>query len=206
MTHHQETVVASPPVIHKEFPSVPARNRWLDGTIDSEGRLPTVTFAPNPEGDSGDWPGYLDILHNDETGSQRVVGHVALLQDVMPSEPAMQVISHIKIDEGYQGSGYGMATYLKIMKELPLGAGLQSDEELSPGSYGLWRRLEALGVAMSDKTHEAVLEADGPNLDVIDSVEFRTVFGPKPTQAEVAVNGLHTATQDRLSRENPRNQ
>ncbi len=133
-----ETVLGSAAELLEE------RNEWLEKQLNPGGSLPKVKLeeVPLPDGCQSNF--LINYEIKDESGQP--VGSVKL---ATPSPTASErgEKAHIQNIQAIQGQGFGKATYLELLKTLPMETGLKSSDQLSRGSHPMWRWLVEAGVA-----------------------------------------------------------
>lgn len=141
-----------------------SRNDWLEDRLNSEPNRPLPEMQLSPVSrdevftvfdDGTVMPdrtpppsGTLTTFYNVNDADGRRIGSVVM--DEPPSQEDQKerhYIGDIKIIDEKQGQGYGLATYLAILKNLPPNAGLRTEGVLSPDARKMWQRLSAAGVA-----------------------------------------------------------
>ncbi|GAC1390713.1 MAG: hypothetical protein NVSMB46_01060 [Candidatus Saccharimonadales bacterium] len=177
------------------FASVEERNAWIDDTVDPDRTLPLVKLVPREDS------GSMNIV-SQINGVESTVGSCTLRENV-PYYPDMKHFKWIEVDE--KKKGYGLATYLAVMKTFPLDQGMRSDSKLSWGSYSLWRKLEKMGLAVSDTTNEVVSrswDAGGVGKGETDIIRFRTVFGEHDSDklTQMLIEKIHVRSQEHVAR------
>jgi len=131
------------------------RNRWLEDCLDDdpERSLPKIELANTwdssgfveRDGISTLLTSHFDVHDNkNEKVGWCVLKHPLYVRS-KEGGSTKSFIGDIKIAD--RGKGYGPATYLAILKALPVGGGLRTEGKISPDAERMWDRLVSKGVA-----------------------------------------------------------
>ncbi len=139
------------------------RNRWLESRLndDPERPLPKVKIANVWDSiGSAERDGIVTLMnrHFDVNSEADVKVGVCVIQHplfIRPNEGGrpQTFIGWINISD--RNKGYGPATYLAILKSLPVGGGLKTHGVPSPDAIRMWDKLVAKGIARRIEDPEA---------------------------------------------------
>jgi hypothetical protein len=162
--------------------NVQARNDWLEATMDGNPirPLPAVNLvllekkkidvvfaeisnfqlnANTPENTT------INRLYGISNSDNQPIGTLIMKEpELQAGHKNSHFIGNIEIDERKQLKGYGQATYLALLKNLPPNTGLRTEGMLSPDSYKMWQRLTRLGIAKQISGND------------ITTAKFKTIF------------------------------
>lgn len=129
------------------------RDEWLEQILDPDHTLPAVSFIEDEEVlKSG-----LGSSPTQEAGSaqrgykvydadNQPVGEFIL--NAKPDPGGMDMNAYLSwVSTTRRSEGFGKAMYLAVLKSLPEGLTLASDDKMTEGALGMWRWLESRGVA-----------------------------------------------------------
>jgi hypothetical protein len=142
---------------------VETRNDWLDAQLngDPSRPLPSVELKLVDKEklvvafDDGSvmpertpTPGIPSSHYDVNDSHSRRIGFVVMKESpAVEGQKTKQYIGDIKVIDEKQGQGYGQATYLAILKNLPPHTGLRTEGALSPDAKKMWQRMTDAGVA-----------------------------------------------------------